>query len=233
MRSPRRGSSRYSALAIFFAIAFVLRQRRSRRLRSTPLPRIVDGDLSSLLSGLASASSYVIEPASMTIQSSSNHRYHYDPSLLPFLVREMSRIGARFSIKRSNSSNLATFLQQLVIVSAPLVFMHYMLNKLDPTKDETDSIARIESLHSSPDFSTSSFADLCDTYPTHAVRSMKIIHDYIVGVDSNSNNNSNNNITTLPNGVMFSGTPGSGKTYMHGVLVRALRDFYARSSEPR
>ncbi|GMH83444.1 hypothetical protein TrVE_jg1044 [Triparma verrucosa] len=222
----RRSSSRFVALAVFFALAAILRKRNRRQKL---LPTIVDADLSSFLSTLSAASSYVIEPNGMTIQGSNNRRYNYEPSLLPLLVREMSRVGAQFSIRRGNpGSGLATFLQQLVIVSMPLVFMNYMLGKLDPTKDETDSIARIEPLHLSPEFSTSSFGELCDTYPSAAVRSMRIIHDYIV-----SGGEADSTLASLPNGVMFSGTPGSGKTYMHGILVRGLKDFYARSSEPR
>ena len=136
----RRSSSRFVALAVFFALAAILRKRNRRQKL---LPTIVDADLSSFLSTLSAASSYVIEPNGMTIQGSNNRRYNYEPSLLPLLVREMSRVGAQFSIRRGNpGSGLATFLQQLVIVSMPLVFMNYMLGKLDPTKDETDSIAR-------------------------------------------------------------------------------------------
>jgi len=111
------------------------------------------------------------------------------------------------------------FLQQLALVALPLLFMHNMISKLDPSKGESDGHL-MRCLHREEGKQGGKpFDDVIKSYPKASMTSVKMIYDHITGRGTLG-------LKGLNNGVIFSGTPGNGKSHVYHMLTSGLARHY-------
>ncbi|GMI43847.1 hypothetical protein TrCOL_g4046 [Triparma columacea] len=159
-----------------------------------------------------------------------------DPALLPLVVKVLQGRGVQFAMEEGRGGGgLVAFLQQVVVVSLPLVFMHNMIKKMDPNKGEEDG-HNVRVLHkegwsrggrhggrAGGGAGGRTFEEMMEAYPRESMLSIRQLVEYVQAPGAHS----------LPDGVIFAGSPGNGKTFVYKMVTDCLVNLYAGGKADR
>ena len=137
--------------------------------------------------------------------------------------------GVQFRMQEGGGGGgFSSFIQQVVIVSLPLLFMHNMIKKMDPNKGEEDK-HNVRVLHSEGregGEGRRSFEEMMEAYPRESMLSIRQLFEYVQAPTPRS-------LQGLNNGVIFAGSPGNGKTFVNKLVTDCLVNLFSAGAAGR